>query len=73
VRGPHPTDRRATLVRLTEHAAATAAALHAEYEEGAALLFGDAPAGELAAFVSVLDRVLARLRAAVVATSGEPR
>ena len=71
VRDPHPSDRRATLVRLTEQAAAAAAALHAEYQEGAAFLFADVPAADLSRFVSILDRVLARLRAAASAIPGE--
>src|SRR4029450_2887397 len=34
-RGRHPTDRRATLVSLTDQGAAAAARLHADYEMGA--------------------------------------
>jgi len=73
VRDPHPTDRRATLVRLTERAAAATAALHAEYREGAASLFGDVPAADLGTFVGILDGVLARLRAVASATWSEPK
>ncbi len=57
-RGPHPTDRRATLVSLTEEAAAR---MHAERQEAAAALFGDVPADDLATFVAVLDQVLDRI------------
>jgi DNA-binding MarR family transcriptional regulator len=60
-RSPHPTDRRATLVSLTEQGAAAAARMHAERQEAAAALFGDVPADELATFVAVLDQVLDRI------------
>jgi DNA-binding MarR family transcriptional regulator len=63
-RGRHPTDRRATLVSLTEQGAAAAARLHADYEMGARVLLGDIPPADLTTFVSVLDHVLDRLRAA---------
>jgi DNA-binding MarR family transcriptional regulator len=63
-RGRHPTDRRATLVSLTEQGAAAAARLHADYELGARVLLGDIPPADLTTFVSVLDHVLDRLRAA---------
>lgn len=67
-RGRHPTDRRATLVALTEQGAAAAAKLHADYQEGARLLLGDVPAADLASFVSTLDHVLGRLRQAAAAS-----
>jgi DNA-binding MarR family transcriptional regulator len=60
-RGPHPTDRRATLVSLTEQGAKAAARMHAERQEAAAALFGDIPATDLATFVAVLDQVLDRI------------
>ncbi len=60
-RSPHPTDRRATLVSLTERGTAAAARMHAERQESAAALFGDVAADELATFVAVLDRVLDRI------------
>ncbi len=60
-RGPHPTDRRATLVSLTEQGATAAARMHAERQEAAAALFGDIPADDLATFVAVLDQVLDRI------------
>jgi DNA-binding MarR family transcriptional regulator len=60
-RGPHPTDRRATLVSLTEQGAKAAARMHAERQEAAAALFGDIPANDLATFVAVLDQVLDRI------------
>jgi len=61
VRGPHPTDRRATLVALTEPGGAVAAAWHAGYRQAAARLFDGVAPGDLTTFVTVLDRVLERL------------
>jgi len=60
-RSPHPTDRRATLVSLTEQGTAAAARMHAERQEGAAALFGDVAADDLETFVAVLDQVLDRI------------
>jgi DNA-binding MarR family transcriptional regulator len=60
-RGPHPTDRRATLVSLTAPGRSAAARMHAERQEAARALFGGAPAAEVASFVSTADRVLSRL------------
>jgi DNA-binding MarR family transcriptional regulator len=60
-RSPHPTDRRATLVSLTERGAAAAARMDAERQDAAAALFGDVPATDLATFVAVLDQVLDRI------------
>ena len=61
-RGPHPTDRRATLVRLTDPGDAAAARMQSEYRQFAAELFQDVPAAELAAFVRVVEHALGRLR-----------
>jgi DNA-binding MarR family transcriptional regulator len=69
-RGRHPTDRRATLVSLTEQGAAAAARLHADYEMGARVLLGDVPPADLTAFVSVVDHVLDRLRGATSTPPG---
>lgn len=71
-RAPHPTDRRATLVTLTEHGSTVAAALHAEEQEGAGWLFAGVPAADLTRFVITLDRVLARLRSVVAVSADEP-
>jgi DNA-binding MarR family transcriptional regulator len=60
-RGPHPTDRRATLVTLTDSGAAVATAWHFGYRRAAAHLFDGVAPEDLGTFVSVLDRVLARL------------
>jgi DNA-binding MarR family transcriptional regulator len=71
-RGRHPTDRRATLVSLTDQGAAAAARLHADYQMGARVLLGGVSAADLAAFVSVLDHVLDRLGGASAASPAAP-
>jgi DNA-binding MarR family transcriptional regulator len=68
-RSPHPTDRRATVVSLTERGAATAAAWRAGYQDAAQRFFGDVPAADLATFLTTMDRVLAQLRQAASAGS----
>jgi DNA-binding MarR family transcriptional regulator len=60
-RGPHPSDRRATLVTLTDSGAAVATAWHAGYRQAAARVFDGVAPGDLTTFVTVLDRVLERL------------
>jgi DNA-binding MarR family transcriptional regulator len=62
-RGPHPTDRRATLVSLTQQGTATATAWYAERQQGTAALFGDIPRHHLEQFVATLEQVLVRFRA----------
>jgi len=62
-RQPHPTDRRATLVTLTEHGAATVAALERDQREFGRLLFAGMPEERFDCFVAGLDEILARLRA----------
>ncbi|MFN2496384.1 MAG: MarR family winged helix-turn-helix transcriptional regulator [Pseudonocardiaceae bacterium] len=57
-RRPHPTDRRATLVTLTEKGTAAATKMERERQEAAQTLFGDLPATDLASFVAVADHVL---------------
>ena len=64
-REPHPTDRRATLVRFTEKGRAVARTLEEEHREFARVLFGGMPRGRFEAFVAGLDEVLDRLRRAV--------
>jgi len=66
-RGTHPTDRRATLVALTEHGVAAAARMATERHEAAHALLGHLPAVELAGFVAVADHVLAHIDAAPAA------
>jgi DNA-binding MarR family transcriptional regulator len=70
-RDAHPTDRRATLVNLTEHGSTTVSAWSAEYDEFAATLFTDLTTPELTSFVTALNRVLARLRDAAPARAVE--
>lgn len=63
-RGRHPTDRRATLVSLTDKGAKTMGGLTGEYQEGAGWLFAGIPADDLTAFQSVTALVIARIREA---------
>jgi DNA-binding MarR family transcriptional regulator len=58
----HPTDRRATLVSLTERAAASMGRMQSSHRELAELLFGDMPARRFSAFATGLDHVTDRLR-----------
>lgn len=61
-RNPHPSDRRATLVALTEAGKETVADWQGEYQDLAAELFAGLSATELRRLVTTLDKVLARLR-----------
>lgn len=63
VRSPHPTDRRATLVALTERGTETLAAMVDGYAELDEVLFGGLSADELRRFRTVLRKVVARFRA----------
>ncbi len=69
-REPHPTDRRAALVTLTEHGERTTAVLARDYAELARALFADMPAERFECFVAGLERVLAELRERVAAARG---
>lgn len=60
-RGPHPTDRRATLVSLTEKGFAEAERMITERTESAAALLGDVPTRQLKAFIAVADHFIAQL------------
>jgi DNA-binding MarR family transcriptional regulator len=62
-REPHPSDRRATLVRFTEHGADVAQSLERDQHEFARTLFAGMPKAQLDRFVQGLDAVLDRLRA----------
>ena len=62
-REPHPSDRRATLVRFTEHGADVARSLERDQHEFARTLFAGMPKAQLDGFVQGLDAVLDRLRA----------
>lgn len=72
-REPHPTDRRATHVSLTEHGATTLAQMDQSHQELAQLMFGDMSARQLSAFVNGLGHVLSRLREALKAQGGAAR
>ncbi|MGW5648768.1 MarR family winged helix-turn-helix transcriptional regulator [Saccharopolyspora sp. NPDC003752] len=61
-RGAHPTDRRATLVDLTDEGRTAVATMHAQADQAAADLFGDVAAADLATFLRLLDHVGLRLR-----------
>ncbi|MDA8329811.1 MAG: MarR family transcriptional regulator [Candidatus Dormibacteraeota bacterium] len=62
VREPHPHDRRATVVRLTELGTAVADALTAEKDDFARFLFEGVSSVDLTSLVGILQRVLDRLR-----------
>ena len=64
-REPHPSDRRATLVSLTERAAATLAEMDAAHQRLSKLLFGDMTERQHRAFATGLAHVIDRLREAL--------
>lgn len=70
-REPHPTDRRATLVHLTEQGSRTADELTSGQDEFARQLFARMPASTFAGLVTGLDAVLERLRP-LVAGAADP-
>ena len=72
-REPHPTDRRATLVSLTQRGTATLAAMTQGHGELARALFGDLSPAQLAAFADGLAHVTGRLREALAAQEENPR
>jgi DNA-binding MarR family transcriptional regulator len=61
-RAVHPSDRRATLVTLTEQGTTVARAMQADERRLARFLFADVAADDLGQFSAVLDQVTARLR-----------
>lgn len=61
-REPHPTDRRATLVSVTQHGARTVEAMARGRQELAELLFAGMPGEAFDCFDAGLSEVLARLR-----------
>jgi DNA-binding MarR family transcriptional regulator len=74
-RSPHPTDRRVTIVALTEAAEATLARLRQSYEGLAHDLLAGLPEADLATCRSVITRIEERLDAVVaqrVADFGRP-
>ncbi|WP_243059775.1 MarR family winged helix-turn-helix transcriptional regulator [Nocardioides sp. SR21] len=58
-RQPHPTDRRATRVTLTDAGAETVRDLQRDHEDLARQLFGGVPPRRLAAFVATLEETVA--------------
>jgi len=63
VRRPHPTDRRATLVTLSNPGSGLAATMDEGYQETASHLFDDLGPEALSVFIAGMDHVLERLRA----------
>lgn len=61
-RTPHPADRRAVLVALTDRGTTLVSEWRTERDHSAVQLLGGTSAVDLATFVTVLDRVLANLR-----------
>lgn len=64
-REPHPTDRRATLVTLTEAGKTTTMTMFQQQQEFATTLFGDFGEDELAGLIAGFDKILVRLRASL--------
>jgi DNA-binding MarR family transcriptional regulator len=62
-RDPHPDDRRAVLVRLTDDGMAVTDRLNADYEDAAAQLFAGLPAEQVQQFLTMLGTVGDRLAA----------
>jgi DNA-binding MarR family transcriptional regulator len=62
----HPTDRRATLVTLTEHGAGAVEAMVLGYDQLGTVLFGGLSDRQLQGFRGTLRGILVRLRAAVL-------
>ncbi|WP_158634137.1 MarR family winged helix-turn-helix transcriptional regulator [Amycolatopsis sp. WAC 04169] len=62
-RRPHPRDRRATSVALTDEGATTARWMTASRHDTARAILGDVPEGDLAAFVRVADLILRNVTA----------
>ena len=60
-RDPHPGDRRAVLVRLTDAGVAVTQQLAADYQDGSAQLFAGLPVGQVQQFLATLDVLTARL------------
>jgi DNA-binding MarR family transcriptional regulator len=63
-RRPHPTDRRATLVTLTERGRATAVAWQCAHQELAARALAGLGQAQIADLIEALDHVLGNLQAA---------
>jgi DNA-binding MarR family transcriptional regulator len=61
-RRPHPTDRRAILVELTQQGAATGAAMYRQHAAAVADLFSDLSEGDQQEFLRLLQLLYAGLR-----------
>jgi DNA-binding MarR family transcriptional regulator len=61
-RNAHPTDRRATIVTLTDAGTRLLDRLGDEYDQSARRLFDGIPTRRLDTFVAVLDQILERVR-----------
>ena len=70
---PHPQDRRAVLVELTDKGAATVRRMQRERSRDAAALIQGLDAGTVETLQSSLDIVLVRLRRLVADTGGDAR
>ena len=68
-RKTHPSDRRATLVTLSDKGAAMTRTMRRDQDRFAELLFKDVSASEIATFAKVVDRVLVAIRDALRPTS----
>lgn len=64
-RTAHPSDRRSTIVGLTDKGTSLARALRRDQDAFAQRLFDGFTPGELSRFTAVLDRVLARIMKAM--------
>ncbi|MGC5019345.1 MarR family winged helix-turn-helix transcriptional regulator [Micromonospora sp. DT47] len=61
LRRPHPSDRRAILVQLTDTGRAVTEQLGADYAADSAQLFADLPPGGVQQFLAMLDTLMSRL------------
>lgn len=61
-RHAHPTDRRATLVKLTTKGSSSARKLTKDRDNAAASLLGDINHADLESFMMILDRLLSVMR-----------
>jgi DNA-binding MarR family transcriptional regulator len=72
-RAPHPTDRRATLVALTDHGQAVAGQLDQARRHAAHAVLGDAPAAQLRGFIAIADRIIDHIGPANPDNAGRDR
>jgi DNA-binding MarR family transcriptional regulator len=72
MRDPHPADRRATLLTLTDAGKEVAARWQGAYQELAVRLFADLDGADLTDFVLTLSRILERLGESDLVSQAEP-